>query len=305
MKFRTMMTTVLIASAAMGAGAQELKSGLVMSNLDTNVKPQEDFYQYACGGWMKNHPLPAAYSRYGSFDQLQEDNDKRINSILDELRKGTYAKGTIEQKLSDFYKLAMDQKRRNKEGVSPVMPIIKKMEAAQTKEQLFEIQKELMQYGDQQFMYMGFGADDKNATENILNIYQGGLTLGQKEYYLDDDEATAKIRAAYKNHIVTMFQLFGFKKGVAQQKMEQVLKIETALAKVSKNRTELRDVEANYNKITLKEFEQKYPHVQLSQLAQAEGVDLKYIQDMIVGQPDFVAGADKVIAEMTADEYRA
>ena len=305
MKFRTMMTTVLIASAAMGAGAQELKSGLVMSNLDTNVKPQEDFYQYACGGWMKNHPLPAAYSRYGSFDQLQEDNDKRINSILDELRKGTYAKGTIEQKLSDFYKLAMDQKRRNKEGVSPVMPIIKKMEAAQTKEQLFEIQKELMQYGDQQFMYMGFGADDKNATENILNIYQGGLTLGQKEYYLDNDEATAKIRAAYKNHIVTMFQLFGFKKGVAQQKMEQVLKIETALAKVSKNRTELRDVEANYNKMTLKEFEQKYPHVQLSQLAQAEGVDLKYIQDMIVGQPDFVAGADKVIAEMTADEYRA
>lgn len=128
MKFRTMMTTVLIASAAMGAGAQELKSGLVMSNLDTNVKPQEDFYQYACGGWMKNHPLPAAYSRYGSFDQLQEDNDKRINSILDELRKGTYAKGTIEQKLSDFYKLAMDQKRRNKEGVNPVMPIIKKME---------------------------------------------------------------------------------------------------------------------------------------------------------------------------------
>ena len=90
------------------------------------------------------------------------------------------------------------------------MPIIKKMEAAQTKEQLFEIQKELMQYGDQQFMYMGFGADDKNATENILNIYQGGLTLGQKEYYLDNDEATAKIRAAYKNHIVTMFQLFGF-----------------------------------------------------------------------------------------------
>lgn len=305
MNFKTMMTTLLIASAAMGAGAQELTSGLKMSNLDTSVKPQDDFYQYACGGWMKNHPLPAAYSRYGSFDQLQEDNDKRINGILDELRKGTYAKGTVEQKLSDFYKLAMDQKRRNKEGVQPVMPIIKKMEAAQTKEQLFEIQKELMPYGDQQFMYMGFGADDKNASQNILNIYQGGLTLGQKEYYLDNDEATTKIREAYKKHVVTMFQLFGFKKSVAQKKMEQVMKIETALAKVSKNRTELRDVEANYNKMTLKEFEQKYPHVQLSQLAQAEGVDLKYIQEMIVGQPDFVAGADKVIAEMTADEYRA
>ena len=305
MKLRTMMTTVLIASATMGASAQELKSGVVMTNLDTNVRPQDDFYEYACGGWMKNNPLPAAYSRYGSFDRLQEDNDKRINGILDELLKGTYAKGTVEQKLSDFYKLAMDQKRRNKEGVKPVMPIINKMEAAKTKEELFDIQKELMLYGDQQFMYMGFGADEKNAKMNILNVYQGGLTLGQKEYYLDNDEATAKIREAYKQHIVRMFQLYGFKKGVAQQKMEQVMKLETALAKVSKSRTELRDVEANYNKMTLSDFEQKYPHVQLSQLAKAEGVDLKHIQEMVVGQPDFVAGADQLIADMSVDEYRA
>ena len=305
MKLRTMMTTVLIASATMGASAQELKSGLVMTNLDNNVRPQDDFYEYACGGWMKNNPLPAAYSRYGSFDQLQEDNDKRINGILDELRKGTYAKGTIEQKLSDFYKLAMDQKRRNKEGVKPVMPIIKKMEAATTKEELFEIQKDLMRYGDQKFMFMGFGADEKNAKMNILNVYQGGLTLGQKEYYLDNDEATAKIREAYKQHIVRMFQLFGFNKAVSQQKMEQVMKLETALAKVSKNRTELRDVEANYNKMTLSDFEKNYPHVQLSKLAQAEGVDLAVINEMIVGQPDFVAGADRLIAEMTVDEYRA
>ena len=305
MNFKTIMTTVLFASVALGAGAQDLKSGLKMSNLDQNVRPQDDFYEYACGGWMKNNPLPAAYSRYGSFDQLQEDNDKRINGILDELKNGTYTQGTIEQKLSDFYKLAMDQKRRNKEGVQPVMPIIMRMEAAQTKEELFKIQQDLMIYGDQQFMYMGFGADDKNASQNILNIYQGGLTLGQKEYYLDNDEATAKIREAYKQHVVKMFQLFGFKKGIAQKKMEQVLKIETALAKVSKNRTELRDVEANYNKMTLKDFEQKYPHIQLSKLAQAEGVDLKLIQDMVVGQPDFVAGADKMIAEMTADEYVA
>jgi putative endopeptidase len=180
MKVKTIMTTMLIAAATTGAYAQAQKTGIFPENLDKSVKPCDDFYDFACGGWVKNNPLPAAYSRYGSFDRLQEDNDKRINGILSEMEKGTYAKGTVEQKLSDFYKLAMDQKRRNKEGVKPVMPIIEKMEAAKTKEQLFDIQKQLMEYGDQQFMYMGFGADDKNASQNILNIYQSGLTLGQK-----------------------------------------------------------------------------------------------------------------------------
>ena len=163
MKIKTIMTTMLIAAATTGANAQAQKTGIFLENLDQSVKPCDDFYEYACGGWARKNPLPAAYSRYGSFDRLQEDNDKRINGILSELEKGSYAKGTVEQKLSDFYKLAMDQKRRNKEGAKPVMPIIEKMEAAKTKEQLFDIQKQLMEYGDQQFLYMGFGADDKNA----------------------------------------------------------------------------------------------------------------------------------------------
>lgn len=119
---------MLIAAATTGAYAQAQKTGIFPENLDKSVKPCDDFYDFACGGWVKNNPLPAAYSRYGSFDRLQEDNDKRINGILSEMEKGTYAKGTVEQKLSDFYKLAMDQKRRNKEGVKPVMPIIEKME---------------------------------------------------------------------------------------------------------------------------------------------------------------------------------
>ena len=305
MKLKTMMTIMMMASAAVGADAQELNAGVKTSNLDVSVRPQDDFYEYACGGWAKQHPLPAAYSRYGTFDQLQEDNDKRINAILDELKKGSYAQGTVEQKLSDFYKLAIDQKRRNKDGVKPVMPLINRIEKAETKEQLFEIQKDMMAYGDQKFMSMGFGADDKNAQMNILNVYQGGLVLGQKEYYLDNDDATVKIREAYKKHIVRMFQLFGFKKNVAEEKMRDVMKVETALARVSKSRTELRDVEANYNKMTLAEFEQKYPHVGLSQLAVASGAELSVIQELVVGQPDFVAGADKLLAEITVGEYRA
>ena len=281
-----------------------LGSGLDVTDFDASVKPGNDFYEYACGGWMKKHPLPAAYSRYGSFDKLQEDNDKRINAILSELQQNTYEQGTTEQKLSDLYKLAMDIDRRNQEGVNPVMPLIKRLEAAKSNKQLQDILLELTPYGTQEFFYAGFGADDKNATENILNIYQSGLSLGQKEYYLDNDKATVSIREAFKSHITKMFQLFGFSKGAATKKMQNVMKVETELAKVSRSRTELRDPEANYNKMTLKEFQTRYPNLPLEQLMKAQGIDSKYLQDMVVGQPDFLDGANKLVGSIKPAEFR-
>ena len=228
-----------------------LRSGLDVTDFNKTVRPGDDFYEYACGGWMKKNPLPAAYSRYGSFDRLQEDNDKRVNGILKELLENSYEKGTLEQKLSDLYKLAMDSVRRNQEGVAPLMSLIKRLEAAKTNDQLLAIQLEQAPYGEEEFFFCGFGADEKNATQNILNVSQGGLSMGQKEYYLDNDKATADIREAFKKHVVKMFQLFGFSKGAATKKMQNIMKMETALAKVSKSSTELRDQEANYNKMTL------------------------------------------------------
>lgn len=303
---KKLLTIMAMASLSVATLAQnQLKSGINPADLDKNVNPGESFYDFACGGWMKANPLPDAYSRYGSFDRLAEDNNKRIHSILSELEKGEYAKGTVEQKLSDYYKLAMDSDRLNREGVQPVMPLIREAEAAKTVADLENMKLKYAEYGLSNFMGMGFGADEKNAKMNIMNVYQGGLTLGQKEYYLDNDEATTDIREAYKAHIVRMFQFFGFTKAEAQSKMEGILRIETALAKVSKSRTELRDVEANYNKMTLKEFEKRYPNVQITRHLNAEGIDTKYFQELIVGQPSFVAGADKIISELDADDYRA
>lgn len=297
---------VLFAAAPMVAGAQaQLKSGIDLTNLDNSVRPADDFFQYACGGWMKKNPLPAAYSRYGSFDKLAKDNNERINSILTDLLKNTYPQGSTEQKLSDFYKLAMDSVRRNQDGVKPVMPLINELEGAKTVDALHALQLKYAAFGYGVPMGIGFGADEKNAKMNILNIYQGGLVLGQKEYYLDTDSATTAIRDAYKKHVVRMFQLFGFTEADAQKKMENILKVETALAKVSKSRTELRDVEANYNKMTLEEFEKSYPHVNLTKMLNAEGVKTEYFKEMVVGQPSFVKGADDVLAKMTADELRA
>jgi putative endopeptidase len=305
MKLKVIFTAMTLASMSLSASAQSaLGSGLDLKNLDTSVRAADDFYQYACGGWMKNNPLPAAYSRYGSFDVLAEENNKRINGILDELLHGTYKAGSTEKKLSDLYKLAMDSVRRNEEGVKPAMDIIQKMELAKTKEQLFDIQLQLAPYGDSEFMRSYIGADEKNATQNILQVAQGGLTLGMKDYYLDTDPETTKIREAYKKHIVTMFQLFGFSKSAATKKMKNIMRLETELAKVSRSRTELRDPQRNYNKTTLKEFETTYPHVQLEKIMNATGLDSKYIQELVVGQPEFFAGMDQLQASMTAAEYR-
>ena len=300
---KKLLTIIALATTVVTASAQ-LRSGINMNDLNKNVRPGDDFYEYACGGWMKANPLPAAYSRYGSFDRLAEDNNKRINGILKELQENTYPAGTIEQKLSDLYKLAMDSARREQDGLTPVMPLIKKMEAAKTKDQLFAIQLEMMPYGESQLFGAYIGADEKNATNNILNISQGGLTLGQKDYYLETDEATTKIREAYKRHIVRMFQLYGFKKSVAEKKMKNIMKVEVALAKASKSNTELRDPQANYNKMTLKEFDMNYPHLMLERQMNAKGVKSQYIQELVVGQPAFMEAADKLFSTMSPAEFR-
>ena len=295
---------MMIAAMPMGVDAQN-KSGLVMSNLDKTVKPADDFYQFATGGWQKNNPLPAAYSRFGSFDLLAENNNKQINGILTELQKKKYKTGTIEQKLSDFYKLALDVDARNKAGIAPVKPMLDEISAAQTKADLFKLQQK---YADQSLgvdFDTYIGADDKNVTMNILNLSQGGLTLGQKDYYMNNDAATVAIREAYKKYIAKMFQLYGFSESEAQQNAQRIFQHETSIALISKSRTELRDPQANYNKMTLKEFQQNYPNIPLEALCNAEGIKSEYIQEMIVGQPAFFAGIDKLNAAEDVQTLKA
>ena len=304
MRIKTLLSMMLIASAPITGMAQG-QAGIKAENLDKSVRPADDFFTFATGGWQKLNPLPAAFSRFGSFDQLQENNNKRINTILTDLLKKQGKEGSVEWKLGNFYKLAMDSVRRNKEGVSPVKPLIDEMEGARTLNDLQALQLKYASFGYGIPFEYGFDADEKNAKMNILNISQGGLSLGQKEYYLDNDKATSGIRKAYRQFIADMFRLYGFSDAQAQAKRDAIMRYETMLALLSKSRTELRDVEANYNKMTLGEFKTNYPNIPLEQLANAEGIKSEYIQSMVVGQPAFLAGVDKLAATSNADELRA
>lgn len=295
---------MMFMAPVVGVNAQS-KSGLDLSNLDKSANPADNFYQFATGGWQASHPLPAAYSRYGSFDMLQENVNKQVNTILTDLAKKKYKDGTTEKKLSDFYKLAMDIKRRNQEGVSPVRPLLDEIESATSLDALRNLQLKYAKFGYGVPFNSYFGADEKNVSMNILNLGQGGLTLGQKDWYVNTDSATVSVREAYKKHIARMFSLFGFPQATAERKSKDVFRFETMLALISKSNVELRDPKANYNKMTLKQFDERYPNIGLVKLSEAEGVDTKYIQEMVVGQPAFFEGLDKIVALLTTDELKA
>ena len=295
---------LMFMAPVVGVNAQS-KSGLDLSNLDKSANPADNFYQFATGGWQASHPLPAAYSRYGSFDMLQENVNKQVNTILTDLAKKKYKDGTTERKLSDFYKLAMDIKRRNQEGVAPVRPLLDEIESATSLDALRNLQLKYAKFGYGVPFNSYFGADEKNVSMNILNLGQGGLTLGQKDWYVNTDSATVSVREAYKKHIARMFTLFGFPQATAERKSKDVFRFETMLALISKSNVELRDPKANYNKMTLKQFDERYPNIGLVKLSEAEGVDTKYIQEMVVGQPAFFEGLDKIVALLTADELKA
>jgi putative endopeptidase len=304
MNMRKIVPMMMMAVSPLMGMAQN-QSEINEKNLDKSVRPQDDFYEFANGGWKKLNPLPASRSRFGTFDQLQENNNKRINEILAGLKKKSHPKGSMEQKLADFYKLALDLNRRNKEGLAPVKSILGEIEAAKTVEDLHQLQLKYavqglgMQFDDY------FDADQKNAAMNILNISQGGLTLGQKDYYVNNDSATVAIRNAYHDFIDKMFQLYGFNSDESAKRRDAVYRQEILVALISKSMTDLRDPEANYHKMTLDEFNAAYPDIPLKKFTDAEGIKPEYVQTLVVGQPEFMAGLDKLITLQTPEDIKA
>lgn len=251
------VATLAFAMLTSCAGQKEAKStsGIDLANMDTTVSAGTDFFRYACGGWNDAHPLTGEYSRYGTFDELFENSQKQLRELIEGLaaQKNNQA-GSAGQKIGDLYNMAMDSVTLNKQGAEPVKAMLDKIAGLKDKSEIVPMMTEMAHIGIGTYFHSYVYADPKNSSLNIFQMGQGGINLGEKEYYLDTDSITQNIREQYKLYIGKLFQLAGFSEADAQQKVADVMEIETAIAKVSRSATELRDPEANYHKMSFDEL---------------------------------------------------
>lgn len=251
------VATLAFAMLTSCAGQKEAKStsGINLANMDTTVSAGTDFFRYACGGWNDAHPLTAEYSRYGTFDELFENSQTQLRELIEGLaaQKNNQA-GSAAQKIGDLYNMAMDSVTLNKQGAEPVKAMLDKIAGLKDKSEIVPMMTEMAHIGIGTYFHSYVYADPKNSSLNIFQMGQGGINLGEKEYYLDTDSITQNIREQYKLYIGKLFQLAGFSEADAQQKVADVMEIETAIAKVSRSATELRDPEANYHKMSFDEL---------------------------------------------------
>ena len=280
----------------------EQTSGLHLEFMDTTAQPGTDFYQYATGGWQKLNPLPAEYSRYGSFDQLAETNQKRINELVETLASQENPAGSVAQKIGDLYNMAMDSAKRNADGYEPVKADLAEVAAIKNVHDVYALLPKMAMNGSGAYFGVYVGADEKSSMENAVQMSQGGLTMGLRDYYLEDDEAIVKIREAFKEHIVKMFKLFGYSDADAQKGRDVVMEVETRLAKAFRSNVELRDPEANYNKMSMEQLKKDYPSFEWD--TYLNGLGLKDVKEIIVGQPNSLKESADVIATLPIDKQR-
>ncbi len=299
-KYYFSVAALCLSMAACNSGKGGLTTGIDLANLDTTALPGTDFYQFACGGWMKNHPLTDEYSQYGSFTILAENNRKQMQGLIEELAKAEHEQGSVAQKIGTLYNLAMDSVKLNQEGIAPIKAELEEIAALKDKKDVYALLGSLERRGITSYLGTGVGADQKNSSMNAVYTSQAGLSMGEKDYYLAEDEATTKIREAFKVHVTKMYQLAGFDEATANRGRDIVMDVETRLAKAFRSMVELRDPQANYNKMTMDELKQKYASFGWD--AYLTNLGLKDVQEIIVGQPEALAEAAKILDTLPADQ---
>ena len=297
MKTKHCIAFAALAVAALSgcAGQKEAKvsTGINLANLDTTAVPGNDFFRFACGGFNDSHPLTAEYSRYGAFEMLMEDNQKQLKEMIEGFASKENQAGSQGQKIGDLYSLAMDSVKLNADGIAPIKSMLDRIAAISDKNQIMQVKAEMFNNGIGTYFSNYVYGDPKNSTLNIFQIAQGGINLGEKEYYLDTDESTTAIREQYKLYITKLFTLAGFSEDEAKQKMADVMEVETAIAKASYSAVERRNPEANYHKMSYDELKKTFPGIDWDAYLKALGVE--GVTELNVEQIEPIKEVEKLI----------
>ena len=303
MTLKTMLLQILAFSAATGFAQTTAQTGIDKANMDLSVKPGNDFYQYAAGGWIERHPLTPEFSRYSQFDELQENNQKQLREMIEQFANNTYPQGSLQQKIGSLYRLSMDSVRRNREGYTPIKGKLAEIEKIADRKSVQYHAARLSSEGVSTFFGFGCDADLKDSQWNLMQVNQGGLSMGERDYYLSDEEATKKVREGYKAYVKKLFLMTGCDEATAQKRMEAVLNIETRIAKASYSATKLRDVEGNYHKMSYQQLLVDYPGIDWSTLFLLNGVPA--FESISVNQPEPIHEVEKILAESAIEDLKA
>lgn len=310
LKNKVLAGIAVLALASCGQGGGENKTASAPSrklldpaNMDTAVRPGENFFMYANGAWLKNNPIPESKTRWGSFNELDENNNSVLHKLLDSAAAITNAsKGSAVQMVGDFYRTGMDSSGAEKAGLSPLAPIMTRIDGISDANALLaEIAYEHTQ-GIGQVFYFAVSPDDKNVTKQICQFGQGGLGMPGKEYYFDKDERTTKIRTAYQAYIVNMLQLMGQDATTAQKNAKDIYQLELALAEASLTRVQMRDPYLLYNKYNTEGINKLTPGIEWKSLM--EGLKIKGEDSMIVGTPKFFTQLGKQLKATSLDTWK-
>ncbi|GAB2944357.1 M13 family metallopeptidase [Hymenobacter coalescens] len=277
--------------------------GLDVSTIDKSVAPCDNFFQYAAGTWLKNTPVPATESSWGSWNTLIDQNNAVLRQILTEAAANTTAaKGSNAQKVGDFYASAMDTVAIEKAGLKYLQPELARITAIKDLKGLQTVLARQQMLQTRSVLGVGVNQDRKISTQYAVYLSQGGLTLPDRDYYLKDDARSKTIRTAYTTYLVNTFRMLGDSEAAARKNAETVLRLETRFAKAAKDRVALRDPYANYNKMTVAEAGQQFPNLGVPTMLQQLG--LGAAKEVIVGQPDFLKEASAALKAEPLNDWK-
>ena len=273
-----------------------------VSQIDSTVLPCEDFEKFAVGNWLKNNPVPESESRWGSFNIVHDANEIKLKAIVDEAAEAKAKKGTPLQQVGDFYTSALDSTTVNKLGITPLQPLLDKIDAVKNTQGLVEIMVETNKYGSNSIFNYYVEIDAKNSTQYITYLSQGGLGLPDKAYYTPTDERGVTILAEYKKHITAIFVLAGVDEATSEKNATSVIEIETELAANSMDRVDRRDPDKTYNKMTKEELQKLCTSINWIQYFTA--AELKDVNDIVLEQPNFIKFLDKAFKKYSIENWK-